>query len=102
MDFQVRVRTRTFLWGGEGVTRNLEDPLTPDIFLSFRSDRNGDTITYVQQMIGQDSKVYSLNTGQLAPGESFTLKLNASSGVYVEIPPNGISTVVNCSIHGGR
>jgi hypothetical protein len=107
MGFKVRVRERTYLWGGPGVTNNYMDALLgpPILCLSFRSERSGEIITYTQEKF--DTPLNSKNripvtSGQLNPGECFTLRLNDSCSVYADIlPSGGVSTVVHCSVFKG-
>lgn len=98
MDFSLRVRRRTYVWGGGGVHDNL--PPAPPLFLTFRSERFGDKLHYVQQRM-DNGVLKTMTSGDLEPGEGLTVVLNGSCGIYVELPQGGVSTALTCQIQAG-
>jgi hypothetical protein len=74
MNYRLKVRQRTYLWGGEGVTRNIDSHL----FLSFRVDDEGEQVRF-----GVRDKSGTLTEyGLLNPGECYTIRLHDIFGVY--------------------
>src|SRR5688500_19934865 len=90
--YRVKVRKRTFLWGGENVKVPFE-PKSP-IYLCFRVDEIGETIRFgILKSSGG-----SLNEhGTLRPGEGFTIQLNNIVGVYASLD-DPQDTYVDCMI----
>lgn len=75
--YRVKVRARTFLWGGDGVTKSFDFRL----LLSFRVDEDGEAIE-VTLLRPQGSAPETL--GKLNPGEAFTVPLDGLTGVLAE------------------
>jgi hypothetical protein len=98
MDFQVRVRGKTYLWGSAGNKDNLASG-PPTLYLTFRTERHGEQVTYVREVLDNQGHLTPSQPGTLEPGEAVTIVLNGASGVSAQIPAAGCSTVVSCSVH---
>ena len=94
--FQVRLRTRKFLWGGEYLLANLNSP-TP-IFITVQVNPMDDPIVLAQVRRGP-SDMERVELGRLCGGESFTITLNNICGVEAS-PASGALSTVQCTIHG--
>jgi hypothetical protein len=89
--YRVRVRRRTFIWGGASVTKKLE---AERIYLHFRVDENGEAVRFgVLKTPGGSLEEF----GSLLPGESYTLKLDDIVGVFVAIDEPD-DTFVDCAL----
>lgn len=89
--YRIRVRRRTFLWGGAGVTKKID---TDRLFMHFRVDENGEQIRFgiLKEQGGSFDEF-----GSLQPGESYTLKLDGLVGVFAAIDEPQ-DTYVECTI----
>lgn len=96
--YRSRIRTKTFLWGGRGVTANLGSP--SPIFLTIRVDDASDAVA-IGQTRRDSGNLTEIPLGKLAEGESFTIALNNVCGVFAA-PDNDNSTFLSCTIHGAQ
>lgn len=90
--YRVKVRRRTYLWGGEGI-KNAFNPKTPT-YLHFRVDEIGEPIKF-----GTQSEFSGTLTelGTLKPGESFTVPLKDIVGVYASLD-DPQDTYIDCTL----
>jgi len=71
--YSVKVRTKAYLWGSDGVTKALTAPL----LLIVHNDPWGDPIGLVSDSVSGDTDL-----GTLRPGECWTVPLVALKGVF--------------------
>jgi hypothetical protein len=95
ISYRMRVRGKKYLWGGPGVTSNLEE--TPPLFLTIKNDDFGETISFGTSRMFGGFQEQSL--GKIEPGQTYTLILLHISGVYAS-QDDDRPTFVNCTIHG--
>jgi hypothetical protein len=90
--YRVKVRRRTYLWGGEGVLTTFNS--SSSLFIHFRVDETGEEVRFgVLQQQGRSLR----EMGTLKPGEGFTIGLNGIVGVYASLD-DPKDTYVDCTI----
>lgn len=87
--YRTKVRTRTFVWGGQGITAVLKSPL----ILTVRVPEEGETIELGTR---KASSAREGELGTLAPGECFSIPLDDISGVFATCKSD---TQVDCFVH---
>jgi hypothetical protein len=89
--YRVKVRGRTFLWGGAEVTKKFDND---HLFIHFRVDETGEQIRFG---VVKDAGAPLDDFGSLLPGECYTLKLNGIIGVFASLD-DPQDTYVDCAI----
>jgi hypothetical protein len=90
ISYRIRVRRRTALWGGVGITKKID---SDRLFLNFRVDENGEAIRISTLKEGGNSDEF----GTLQPGESYTVKLDGLIAVFASID-DPRDTYVDCAL----
>jgi len=88
LNYRVKVRKQSFLWGGADVDVAINSPL----ILAIRVHEDGEEIRFGVWNSISKKKV---DFGKLAPGECFCINLDETSGVYGQCETD---TFVECSI----
>jgi hypothetical protein len=97
MNYRVRVRSKTYLWGGPGIGVKLHD-LVP-VYLTVRNDELGEAVTIGREERHTDNTVEQKPYGLLARGQTYTMHLSNVASVYAE-QKDGLPTTISCEIHG--
>lgn len=91
INYRVKVRGLTFLWGGDLVpTSDLSQ-----VFLHFRVEETGETVLLSTRGSGKEDPLKLV--GRLKPGQSFTVRLTGLAGVAVQTP-DPVDTYVDCAV----
>lgn len=98
VSFQVRVRSRRYLWGGPGITANLNTQAP--LFMTLNVQEGGESIA-LGQVRRDGGKLQEVALGSLGAGESYTVALNNISGLYADAGVRA-GTAVICTIHSGK
>jgi hypothetical protein len=77
--FRVKVRKKTYLWGGEGVKKAPKN--LSGLFLHFRVDEEGEPITFGTRTIS-GKRFNEEEYGELQPGECCILALRDLAGIF--------------------
>jgi hypothetical protein len=96
--YRIRVRSKTYLWGGSKIVEDLTGDVVP-VFLTIRNDDFGDPISIVAEAHPLVGGPTTKKIGTLEGGQSYTLHLTGVSGVYAE-QESKRPTLVTCEIHG--
>lgn len=96
LDYRVKVRRTTYLWGGEGVKQTLKADINSCLY--FRVDEVGESVRFGVRSADKGALV---EYGVLRPGECFTVPLKGVLGVYAQLD-DPQDTYVDCSIFAIR
>ena len=89
LDYQVRVRGRSYLWGSEGITENVAFP--SPLLLHVRNDLFGASVTIgTETASGTRSRI-----GTLQAGEYVSIPVQNIRGVFATCT---LTSTVSCSI----
>lgn len=91
LPYRVKVRRRTFLWGGAEVIKKID---TDHLFIHFRVDETGEQIRFG---VLKEAGASPDELGSLRPGECYTLKLDGIIGVFASLD-DPQDTYVDCAI----
>lgn len=81
LSYRVKVRGRTFLYGGDDVQALHKPPGTLNMVLFFRVSDVGETIKFGVRRVGQPLT----DLGSLGAGECFVIHLDGVAGVYAVV-----------------
>jgi hypothetical protein len=91
--YRVKVRKRTYLWGGAGALAELRSPL----YLVFRVDDTGERVRF--GISRRDGVAADQPRGALEAGETFCVALTDLVGVYAECDHD---TYVTCTVMAAK
>lgn len=93
--YRIKVRGKTYLWGGDGISVGL----FRHVFLTLRVDELGESVK-----ISQRSVDFNVTTdkviGTLQRGEVLTVDLRTLTGVWAEVA-NPLDTSIDCMLIPG-
>jgi hypothetical protein len=108
--YRVRIRKKSFLWGGSQVTSNLHvasaSPTDSGItntplFLTIRVDDAEEVVAIGQAHFDPAGAFKERSLGTLAGGQSYTLILNSLCGVFAE-PNKDVAAWLTCVVHSNQ
>jgi hypothetical protein len=96
--YRVRVRSKTYLWGGNQVGKDLVGDVIP-VFLTIRNDDSGDAVSVAMERHALEGEITEERIGIIEGGQAYTLHLSGIRGVYA-VQASGRPIFVTCEIHG--
>jgi hypothetical protein len=96
--YRIRVRSKTYLWGGSKIDKDLSFDVIP-VFLTIRNDDFGDAISVTIERHALSGEITEEKIGILEGAQAYTLHLDKVRGVYA-VQDRGRPTLVTCEIHG--
>lgn len=93
-NYEMRVRSKRYLWGGDKLTSNLNADL--NLFLTIHLNEHCESL-YLGQSKIVAGNITNVALGELLPGQVFSIALNNLCGVYADPGGKG-AALVNCSI----
>ncbi len=91
--YRVKVRGKTYLWGGEQVIEGFFD----QAHLIVRVDEMGESLVIWQKSVDFNNPVVK-RIGTLKRGEALTINLRTLSGVWAETTSEAVDSNVDCMI----
>ena len=94
--YRVKVRGKTYLWGGEGI----QVGLFQHAFLMLRVDELGESVKISQMSLDFNIQTPKL-IGTLKRGEALTIDLRTLGGVWAEVTNDALDTNIDCMLVPG-
>lgn len=91
--YRIKVRGKTYLWGGEQASAGLFD----QVYLMLRNDDLGESVKISQLSVDFNNPVVKV-LGTFKRGESYTINLRTLTGVWAEVVDADRDTNIDCMI----